>query len=138
MTDSTEARTAEQADQQSPPTIKRGIVVLDTPDLTRSSDFYAKLLGVEVSDADSDWVSLKAAADGLRLAFQLAPNLKPPTWPSDEVPQQFHLDLHVDDLDAAERYVVSIGALPVAGPGVQPDFRVYLDPVGHPFCLCVS
>jgi catechol 2,3-dioxygenase-like lactoylglutathione lyase family enzyme len=120
----------------STPSIKLGVVVLDTPDPAGSAAFYGKLLGVEVSDADDDWVTLDGAANGLRLAFQLAPNLIAPTWPDGEIPQQFHLDLHVENLDAVEKHAVSIGARPVEGPDPSPDFRTYLDPAGHPFCLC--
>jgi catechol 2,3-dioxygenase-like lactoylglutathione lyase family enzyme len=117
--------------------IKLGVVVLDTPDPAGSAAFYSKLLGADVANADDDWVSLKGAANGLRLAFQLAPNLIPPTWPDATIPQQFHLDLFVENLDAAEQRAVSIGARPVEGPDPSPDdFRVYLDPAGHPFCLC--
>jgi catechol 2,3-dioxygenase-like lactoylglutathione lyase family enzyme len=118
------------------PSIKLGVVVLDTPDPAGSAAFYGKLLGVEVSDADDDWVSLHSAANGLRLSFQLAPNLIPPTWPDGEIPQQFHLDLFVENLAAAGQHAVSIGARPVEGPDPSPDFRTYLDPAGHPFCLC--
>ena len=120
----------------STPSIKLGVVVLDTPDPAGSAEFYSGLLGVDVSDADDDWVSLHGAANGLRLAFQLAPNLIPPTWPDGESPQQFHLDLYVENLDAAEQHAVSIGARPIEAPEPGPDFRTYLDPAGHPFCLC--
>ena len=122
----------------SAPSIKLGVGVLDTPDPAGSAVFYSKLLGVEVSDADDDWVSLHGAASGLRLAFQLAPNLIAPTWPDGEIPQQFHLDLHVENVDAAEQHAVSIGARPVEGPDPSPECRTYLDPAGHPFCLCQS
>ena len=58
--------------------------------------------------------------------------------PDPKVPQQFHVDLTVDDVDAAEQAVRALGATKTAEqPGV-PDgnWRVYLDPAGHPFCLC--
>ena len=58
--------------------------------------------------------------------------------PDRKVPQQFHVDLTVDDVDAAEQAVLALGATKTAEqPGV-PDgnWRVYLDPAGHPFCLC--
>ena len=60
-----------------------------------------------------------------------------PQWPGQEHPQQEHLDLWVDDLDAAEVQVLALGATKHA---VQPgqSFRVYLDPAGHPFCLCLT
>jgi len=51
--------------------------------------------------------------------------------------QQMHLDVIVDDLDAAEAAVLELGA---TRHEHQPrtSFRVFLDPAGHPFCLCVD
>lgn len=48
-----------------------------------------------------------------------------------------HLDLMVQDLDHGESVVLGLGGTKAA---VQPgeSFRVYLDPAGHPFCLCLS
>jgi hypothetical protein len=47
---------------------------------------------------------------------------------------QVHLDLLVDELAAACAHAESIGAQ-LADFQPQDDVRVYLDPVGHPFCL---
>ena len=48
-----------------------------------------------------------------------------------------HLDIMVRDLDAAETEALKIGATkPEQQPGTT--FRVFLDPVGHPFCLCTQ
>ena len=61
-----------------------------------------------------------------------------PTWMADpEGAQQMHLDVIVDDLDAAEAAVLELGA---TRHEHQPrtSFRVFLDPAGHPFCLCVD
>ena len=45
-----------------------------------------------------------------------------------------HLDIRVTDPDRAERSVLALGARRVTG--VHEDgFRVFIDPVGHPFCL---
>jgi hypothetical protein len=53
------------------------------------------------------------------------------------VPQQIHLDVIVDELAAAEAAVLDLGATkPEHQPGTS--FRVFLDPAGHPFCLCVD
>jgi predicted enzyme related to lactoylglutathione lyase len=125
MTESTPSR----------PRIGFDIVVLDTDDPPRLADFYAALLGWEVERADDDWITLRGGSDA-RIAFQLAPDYRPPTWPDNEVPQQSHFDFAVDDMDAAEAYAISIGARPVEGPEKSDGFRVYLDPSGHPFCLC--
>jgi predicted enzyme related to lactoylglutathione lyase len=73
-----------------------------------------------------------------RVGVQLAPDHVPPDWP-DGSPQQIHLDLWVDDIDAAHEEVMSLGAklLQVAGDSDEHDsFQVYADPAGHPFCLC--
>ena len=72
------------------------------------------------------------------MAFQLAPDHVPPTWPDNTIPQQFHLDVDVPDLDAAEASVLAIGARPTGEPQQPGTFRVYLDPSGHPFCLCLA
>jgi hypothetical protein len=53
------------------------------------------------------------------------------------VPQQLHLDVVVPDLDDGEAEVLRIGATKAEHqPGTT--FRVFLDPAGHPFCLCLS
>ncbi|MGH9169697.1 MAG: VOC family protein [Acidimicrobiales bacterium] len=112
-------------------------VVLDCPNPRALAEFYLGLLGGEVDADVDDWVVLTVT--GLRLAFQLADDFAPPTWPSGERPQQFHLDMTVDDVDVAERQVLTLGARKHAtqpGESAGDRFRVYLDPVGHPFCLC--
>jgi predicted enzyme related to lactoylglutathione lyase len=111
-------------------------IVLDCPDPLALARFYGELLGWEVTYADDEWVNL--AGPGGKLSFQLAPDYVAPTWPGPGVPQQFHVDVTVDDVEAAEEAVLSLGATKTEEqPGV-PDgnWRVYLDPAGHPFCLC--
>jgi hypothetical protein len=46
-----------------------------------------------------------------------------------------HLDIAVDDIEQAEKYALSLGAVRLPGGGAT--FRVYSDPSGHPFCLCL-
>ena len=48
-----------------------------------------------------------------------------------------HLDIKVDDLDAATAYAQRVGAV-LAHHQPQDDVRVLLDPAGHPFCLWVD
>ena len=67
------------------------------------------------------------------MAFQLAPDHVPPSWPDPALPQQMHLDVMVDDLDAAEAAVLELGARRLTEPGAVS--RVFADPAGHPFCL---
>jgi catechol 2,3-dioxygenase-like lactoylglutathione lyase family enzyme len=112
-------------------------VVLDCPDPRALAEFYRGVMGGEVTFAEDDWVVL--AVEGLRVAFQLADEFAPPTWPTGERPQQFHLDLTVEDVDAVEALVLELGATKHAvqpGETAGDPFRVYLDPAGHPFCLC--
>ena len=111
-----------------------GAIALDCREPRRVADFYAVVLGVEVERDDTEWVQL-APTGGVALAFQLVPDHVPPVWPGAEHPQQMHLDLDVPDLDAAEEQVLALGAMKHEHqPGTT--FRVYLDPAGHPFCLC--
>jgi hypothetical protein len=46
-----------------------------------------------------------------------------------------HLDLSVPDLDAGEMAVLRVGAVKHAHQPAPDEFRVFLDPAGHPFCL---
>ena len=112
----------------------RGLVI-DTPDPRGLATFYQELLGfVRVQD-DNHWVVIGDAADRPGLAFQLAPDLRQPAWLDADRPQQMHLDIAVDDIDQAEQHALSLGAVRLPGGGET--FRVYRDPSGHPFCLCL-
>ena len=97
---------------QARPPIRFGATVLDTPDPKRLSRFYAEMLGwtVDPDDDSDEWVTIRSAS-GSELMFQHASAFRPPTWPDSEIPQQFHLDLMVDDLDAAQAYAESLGAI---------------------------
>lgn len=57
---------------------------------------------------------------------------RPPRWRDPSSPTQLHLDVQVADLEAAERTVLDHGATKLEE---FPGWRVYADPVGHPFCL---
>ena len=129
MTETTQTQTSDR------PKIGFDVVALDTDDPPRLAEFYTSLLGWQVESTEDDWITIRGDGDA-RIAFQLALNHKPPTWPDNDVPQQSHFDFAVDDLDAASDYAVSIGARPVQGPVRSESFRVFLDPSGHPFCLC--
>jgi predicted enzyme related to lactoylglutathione lyase len=112
-------------------------VVLDCPDPQGLAGFYSQLLGWPIVSAEDDWVVVSDGGSPKRLAFQLAPDYQPPVWPSTDRPQQFHLDLTVTDMDEAERQVLKIGATKHEHqPSEEDSFRVFLDPAGHPFCLC--
>jgi catechol 2,3-dioxygenase-like lactoylglutathione lyase family enzyme len=123
-----------------PPIARLRTIVLDCPDPAALAAFYRELVGGEVRSISDDWVVLQADR-GWRLAFQRAEDFVPPTWPYPERPQQLHLDVTVDDIEPAEAAVLAAGARKhEVQPGVAEGdtFRVYLDPAGHPFCLCLD
>jgi catechol 2,3-dioxygenase-like lactoylglutathione lyase family enzyme len=112
------------------------LVALDCRDPQGLAAFYGAITGWPIARDDGDWVQLRSHL-GATIAFQRAPGHVPPVWPGDEHPQQAHLDFDVPDLDEAEEAVIALGA---QRAGHQPgsDFRVYLDPAGHPFCLVLG
>lgn len=112
------------------------VIVLDCPDPRALAAFYANVLGWTLERDDDGWCSIRADY-GDSLQFQRVAGFTPPQWPGQEQPQQMHLDLEVDDLDVAEAEVLRLGATKHEHqPGTT--FRVFLDPAGHPFCLCAA
>jgi catechol 2,3-dioxygenase-like lactoylglutathione lyase family enzyme len=109
--------------------------VLDCPDPRALGAFYAEILGMRINeDTDGRWVVIGRDVGWRELAFQRADPYEPPRWPDPGHPQQEHLDIRVDDVDAAERAVLALGAVRL--PNEHEDgFRVFADPAGHPFCL---
>ena len=108
-------------------------VAIDCPDPAALAGFYAALLEWPLPDGDGDYVTLDPPGGGIALTFQRAAGFVAPTWPDAGVQQQMHLDLAVEDLDAAHERAVGLGARHLDS---QEKFRVFADPVGHPFCLC--
>jgi catechol 2,3-dioxygenase-like lactoylglutathione lyase family enzyme len=104
-------------------------VVIDCPEPATLAAFYAGLLGLQVTYASENWVVVSESDTTSGIAFQRAPDHHPPRWPDPARPQQFHLDVMVEDVEAAGLKVVTLGAKPLPGTGV------YEDPAGHPFCL---
>lgn len=110
-------------------------IVIDCPDPAALADFYGTMLDWTV-EPDDGWANIRAPY-GQVLSFQKVEDYTPPVWPEQGVPQQMHLDVMVEDLDGAETEVVRLGATKAEHqPGET--FRVFLDPAGHPFCLCVE
>lgn len=103
-------------------------LVLDCPDPLLLARFYAELLDQPITYDSPDFVVVSADERTSGLAFQRAPGHQRPTWPDPGVPQQMHLDVMVEDVDAARDPVVHLGATLL-------DSDVYADPAGHPFCL---
>jgi catechol 2,3-dioxygenase-like lactoylglutathione lyase family enzyme len=108
-------------------------VTIDCPEPAALARFYGALLGWPVPAGDGDYVALDPPGGGTALTFQRAADFVAPTWPDPAVQQQMHLDLAVDDIEAAHARAIALGARHL---DTQETFRVYADPVGHPFCLC--
>jgi hypothetical protein len=109
--------------------------VIDCPDPGALAAFYGALLDWKVI-GKPDWTEIRSE-DGQCISFQQVEDYRAPVWPGQDVPQQMHLDVVVEDLDAAEPHVLELGATRHDHqPGTT--FRVFLDPAGHPFCLCLS
>lgn len=102
--------------------------------------FYEALLGFEVRDLGPMWAQLFDPHGGVHLNIQGDPQYVRPTWPAEPGEQQMmlHLEVEVDDLEAAIRTALDAGG--TEAPWQPPDrdharIRVVLDPAGHPLCL---
>ncbi|MDX2936565.1 VOC family protein [Streptomyces ipomoeae] len=116
--------------------VRAGVVVLDCAEPEKLAAFYKGLLDAAEVDATANRVEIEGGC-GMRMAFRRDVNATPPSWPRPENSLQVHLDFYVDDLDEAERRIVSLGGRPVdtkeaAGPFEE---RGYSDPAGHSFTL---
>jgi len=121
---------------------------IDCADPINLANFYSSITGLKVdvttenTDSNIVWVELKDNQGIPKLAFQKVANYKAPTWPEGPIPQQLHLDFAVKNLDETEVELLKIGAVKTEFQPGSPksndystEFRVYLDPEGHPFCI---
>jgi catechol 2,3-dioxygenase-like lactoylglutathione lyase family enzyme len=118
-------------------------VTITAPDPRHLAAFYAQLLNVEVTTAEeprddepptAGWAQIRT--DRFTLNFEYEQHWRRPQWPA-ESGEQFasqHLDIHVEDLDAAVGWARQCGAR-LADVQRLRDVRVMIDPAGHPFCL---
>ena len=116
----------------STPTARLAMVTLDCADAEASAAFWSGLLGWDVAHSERDYAMLTGPDHAL--GFGRVEDYQPPAWPNEHGSKQFHFDLAVEDLDAAQEQAVSLGAT-VADPQPGETWRVLLDPTGHPFCL---
>ena len=115
---------------------------LDCDNPVELAHFYSKITGHKVQPFDEgetvetcEWLELLDEKGLTKMGFQKIDNYRAPTWPTDGLPQQVHMDFHAKDLDIAEEEILAIGGRK-ADHQVRPHrFRVYLDPAGHPFCI---
>lgn len=77
------------------------------------------------------------------LAVQEKQELRPSTWPSEEIPMQLHMDFRVPDaqeLEVQRERAEKLGARLLMDRSQDPEEPLYVmgDPEGHPFCLMVG
>jgi len=108
-------------------------------DFEKVVTFYRDMLDWKVYDTEPCWASI-GLETGMTILVQAEEWYVPPVWP-EEVPAQtkmMHLEVRVDDVEAAVARAVSIGAREAPRQPADRDpskLRVMLDPAGHPFCL---
>lgn len=116
------------------PAIRLLSVDFDCPDPTELARFYGTALSLPVVYSSDDFILLgREGSPGL--GFIRVGDYQRPTWPDPSQGKQAHMELGVDDLDAAHARMLALGAME---PPVQPhpdQRRVLLDPAGHPFCI---
>ncbi|MFF1487249.1 VOC family protein [Streptomyces sp. NPDC058319] len=116
------------------PAFRYAAVTFDCADPAELARFYSEMLGLPVTFSTEDFFFLsREGAPGL--GFHRLADYRRPTWPDGDQGKQAHLEVGVDDLDAAEAHLLARGA---EKPGHQPSpdrWRVLLDPAGHPFCV---
>jgi catechol 2,3-dioxygenase-like lactoylglutathione lyase family enzyme len=129
--------------------LRRMHTALDTTDARALAEFYRELLGLryrpgdEPDGTEADWLVLVDADGNRQLAIQQVAELKPPTWPSPDVPMQLHLDYAVPSVEALEFHrqrAEALGARVLHDRTADEGEPLYVlaDPAGHPFCLLVS
>jgi catechol 2,3-dioxygenase-like lactoylglutathione lyase family enzyme len=113
------------------PVMGLSAVTIDAPDASALARFYANLMGMEVTYDGPEGSMI--TGDGKSVMFQQVAEYSRPQWPDPAHPQQAHLDIMVDNLDAGQARAEELGASRLNGGGKT--FRVFADPAGHPFCL---
>lgn len=114
-------------------TARLGAISLDCADPVALAAFYRQMLDLEEMFATPDFVALKGSA--VLLTFQRVADHRPPDWPDGPVPKQVHLELAVSDLDSEETRIIGLGATKAAVQPQPDNWRVLIDPAGHPFCI---
>jgi catechol 2,3-dioxygenase-like lactoylglutathione lyase family enzyme len=122
-------------DTSSAPAFRFAAVTFDCADPAELSRFYVEMFGLPVTYSSDDFVFLGGKDGTAGLGFNRLPGYRRPTWPDPAQEKQAHIEVGVDDLEAAEAHLLALGATkPETQP--QPDrWRVLLDPAGHPFCI---
>lgn len=112
-------------------------ISLDCPDPDQLAAFYSRLLGLEEAFATPDRGVIALTGAGPMLTLMRADDYVAPTWPDGVQHQQMHLDVAVEVLEPAVAAAVALGARTAEHQPAPEQWRVLLDPAGHPFCLTV-
>ena len=110
-------------------------IVVDCPQPAELAPFYEALLGARRVNESPDWVILQIESGGPTVSLQRTASFVAPDWGSGNPAQQIHLDLLVDNLDDGQAMVLGLGGRLLDGSDKPIGYRVFADPVGHPFCL---
>lgn len=104
-------------------------IVVDCNDPAKLVRFWAALLGGEPVDRELNWSHVEPP-DGIRMSFQPVPEGK-------SGKNRLHLDIEVDDIEAAVVKAVSYGAERegVVHTDEKGSFQVMRDPEGNEFCF---
>lgn len=114
------------------PVMRLFAATLDAPAPAPLAHFYGDLMGMDVTYEGPEGALISGAGKNV-LFQQIGADYQSPRWPDPAHPQQAHLDIIVEDLDAGEARALELGAIRLDGQGE--NFRVFADPAGHPFCL---
>lgn len=121
--------------------IKMYSFTIDSKDQYELAKFYGALLKWEVMLIDEEWACVYAPGTNQgaypSILFQKNPEYIPPVWPEEANAQQqmAHIDFAVNDLEEAVQHAIQCGAT-IAKEQFSDNWRVMIDPAGHPFCLC--
>lgn len=123
---------------------------IDARDCRELAEFYRELLGLHYRDGagpptdgspdDADWLVLLDADGNRVLTVQEKRETRSPTWPSEAVPMQMHMDFTVptvEDLERHRQHAEALGARLLYDRSHDEGEPLYVlaDPAGHPFCL---
>lgn len=126
---------------------------IDAPDCRGLAEFYRQLLGLQYRPGDepstdgtednADWLVLVDSQGQRVLTVQEKSDMARPTWPSEEMSMQMHMDFRVPTVEELQRHrerAETLGARLLydrSDDEGEPLF-VLADPAGHPFCLLVG
>ncbi|WP_369371415.1 VOC family protein [Promicromonospora sp. Populi] len=108
--------------------------VVECPDPRLLAEFYCELLGMRINEDGNGWVVIGREPGTRELAFQGVDEWVAPRWRDPAQGGRLHLDIRVQNIEAAQRAVIALGATRAPG-SPETGYRVFLDPVGYPFCL---